>query len=451
MSADFSSANPPDGRRDRPGETPASRESGTWNPQRSLVARLLWYVVPVALVPAAVYWAIGDRIAARQRESLLATLAIDARRHEARTLSEDAAERVRAIGNLEAEVISIVRRCAEESRRALEAGPDPGLPAEALVNEPGGLLRSRDRGVSAAIVSREHGLDPEARRDLAATRRLEAPFVVLGVGPVDLSALWIRTASGVLRIVPGLDVKPGGKPIVDPGFRFPSALAATLADGTGGTGSTDVVWSPVYEDTYAGNGEIVSALALVKGRDGRLLAEVGVDWVFPRIFQGSQDPTRPDDVEFVFAADGRAVVVVPENRFDAERIRELGASASKLGNGTFDVRIGEQTFLVAARHVPQLGWTYVIVAPRAALEKKVLEQLHPIFARESPQARRAARLLRRPRRAVRRGGRRGDAPGPRAAAPRGTRHRGCRGVGAVVAPPAGERPGRRDRPAFPGR
>jgi len=380
MSADVSSANSGDSGRVRPDRTPSLGESGMWSPRQSLVARLLWYVVPVALVPAAVYWVIGDRIAGRQRESLSTTLVLDARDREAKTLSEDAADRVRAIENAAGEVVSIVRRCVEESRRALEAGPDSRLPAEPLVDEPGGLLRSRDRGVSAAMVSRRHGLDADARRDLAATRRLEAPFVVIGLGPVDLSALSIRTASGVLRVVPGLDLSPGGRPIVDPAFRFPSESAASLLAGAAGTEPPPVVWTGVYEDTYAGNGKIVSAVSLVKARSGRPLAEVGVDWVFPRMFQGSQDPTRPDDVEFVFASDGRAAVVVPENRFDAERIRELGASASKWGDGTFDTKIGDQTFLVAARHVPGLRWTYAKVAPRAALEKKVAGQLQPIFA-----------------------------------------------------------------------
>ncbi len=392
MSPEISGASSDDSGPVRSGDAPALRDAGTWNPRRSLVARLLWYVVPVALVPAAVYWVIVDRIAAAQQESLLQTLITDARRHEARTLSEDAADRVRAITNAAGEVITIVRRAAEESRRALAEGPDPTLPAETLVDEPGGLLRTPGNGVSAAIVSRERGLVPEARRDLAATRRLEAPFVVLGLGPVDLSALAIRTASGVLRIVPGLDVKPGGKAIVDPRFHFPSNSAVPLADGTGGAGSPPVVWTSVYEDTYAGNGKIVSAVALVKGTNGRLLGEVGVDWVFPRMFQGSQDPTRPDDVELVFAADGRAVVVAPGNRFPAEQIRELGALAAGWGTETFETKVGEQTFLVAARHVPDLGWTYAKITPRAAVEKKVADQLLPIFA-ESLRKRNEVRLL----------------------------------------------------------
>ena len=124
------------------GDTPALRDVGAWNPRRSLVARLLWYVVPVALVPAAFYWVIGDRIAGEQRESLLETLTVDERRREAKTLAEDAADRVRAIESAAGDVIAIARRSAEEARRALEEGPDEKLPAEALVDEPGGLIRS---------------------------------------------------------------------------------------------------------------------------------------------------------------------------------------------------------------------------------------------------------------------------------------------------------------------
>ncbi len=392
MSLENSDANSGDSGRAASGDAPTYWDAGTWSARRSLAARLLWYVLPVALVPAAVYWIIGDRIAADQRESLLSTLTLEACQHQARALSEDAADRVRAIGNAAGEVISIVRRSAEEARRALEAGPDPKLPAETLVDEPGGLLRSPGRGVSAAMVSRLRGLVPEARRDLAATRRLEAPFVVMGLGPVDLSALSVRTASGVLRIVPGLDLQPGGRPIVDPRFRFPSDTAAPLAGGTGGTGSPPVVWTSVHEDTYAGNRNIVSAVALVKGRDGRLLGEVRVDWVFPRMFQGSQDPTRPDDIEFVYTADGRAAIVAPENRFPAGQIWELGWIATTRKSGTFETRIGDQPFLVAVRQVPDLEWTYAKVTPRAALETKVAAQLQPIFA-ESLRKRNELRLF----------------------------------------------------------
>ena len=136
MIPEISGANPEDSGDVRAGDAAAVRDTGIWEPQRSLAARMLWYVVPVALVPAAVYWIIADRIGAHQRESLLQTLILEARQHEARTLSEDAAERIRSIGNEAGEVVAIVRRSAEEARRALEAGPDAKLPAEALVDEP---------------------------------------------------------------------------------------------------------------------------------------------------------------------------------------------------------------------------------------------------------------------------------------------------------------------------
>ena len=361
-------------------ETLALREAGAWNPRRSLVARLLWYVVPVALIPAAVYWVAADRMGAEQQASILSTLLADARRQEEQTLSREASDRERQISDATREVVNVALSAAAMSAEALEAGPDPKLLAEPLVDEPGGLLRTLGHGVSAAAVSRKRGLVAEARRDLAATRRLEAPFVALGLGPGDLSALSIRTASGILRVVPGLDLSPGGRPVVDPRFRFPSDSTLPDANGTGGDGLPPVLWSGVYEDRYAGNGNIVSAVAFVKGRNGRLLAEVGVDWVFPRLLQGSLDPMRPDDVEFVFTEDGRAVVVVPQNRFPVERVKELGAIVTKRESGTFEMKIGDQTLLVAMRRVPDLRWTYAKVAPRAAFDGKVAAQIEPIFA-----------------------------------------------------------------------
>ena len=380
MNSDISGASSAVSGRYDSGEGRTARDSGGWSPRRSLAARLLWYVLPVALVPAAVYWVAGDRIGAEQQSTILSTLLADARRQEQETLSGQAADRVRRIGDDKRDVMDIARRAAVESAKALEAGPDPKLPAETLVNEAGGLLRTSGRGVSVAMVSRRHALAGEARRDLAATRRLEAPFAALGLGPGDLSAISIRTASGVLRVVPGLDLKPGGRPVIDPAFLFPSDSARPLVDGAAGTGSPPVIWTDVYEDTYGGNGNIVSAVALVKGRDGRLLAEVAVDWVFLRLFQQSQDPTRPDDVELVFAADGRPVVVAPQDRFPPERLRELGAIVATRGTGIVETRLGGQAFLLAMRDLGDLRWTYARLAPRATLEKKVAAQIQPIFA-----------------------------------------------------------------------
>src|ERR1035437_6303171 len=232
--------------RTRSEETQAFRDAGAWDPRRSLVARLLWYVVPVAFVPAAVYWLAVDRIGREQQQRIRATLLSEARHHEEQALSEEAADRLRQIADATRNVVVIALRAAEHARRALEDGPDPKLPAEPLVEDPSGLVHTTGHGVSAAMVSRATGLGAEARRALAATRRLEAPFVALGLGPVDLSGLSIRTASGVLRVVPGLDLSPGGKPVTQPAFRFPSASARPLAGGAGGADPADFIWCHAY-------------------------------------------------------------------------------------------------------------------------------------------------------------------------------------------------------------
>ncbi|HEX5854508.1 MAG TPA: hypothetical protein VFZ57_02720, partial [Thermoanaerobaculia bacterium] len=174
MNSDISGADSAVPGRDRPGDVRITRAADSWSPRRSLAARLLWYVVPVALVPAAIYWVAGDRIGAEQQNTILSTLLVDARRQEKQTLADQAADRVRQIGDAKREVMDIARRAAAESSTALEAGPDAKLPAERLVDEAGGLLRTSGHGVSVAMVSRRRPFAGEARRDLAATRRLEA-------------------------------------------------------------------------------------------------------------------------------------------------------------------------------------------------------------------------------------------------------------------------------------
>lgn len=366
--------------RTRSEEMRVSRDGGAWSPRRSLAARLLWYVVLVALVPAAVYWLAVDRIGREQQQGIRATLLGEARQHEEQTLSEEAADRLRQIADATRAVVAIAHRAAAHARRALEDGPDPKLPAEPLVEDAGGSLHTTGHGVSAAMVSRANGLGTRARRDLAATRRLEAPFVALGLGPMDLSALSVRTASGILRVVPGLDLSPGGKPVLDPAFLFPSASARPLLDGVSGGDPAAVVWSDVYDDSYAGNGNIVSAVALVKGRDGRLLGEVAADWVFPRLFQGSEDPRTPDDIEFLFTADGRSILPPPAKMTAPEQVKEVATVVAKRGDGVLETRIGGQSFLVVVRRVPDLRWTYARMTPRAALENMVAGQIDPIFA-----------------------------------------------------------------------
>ena len=73
------------------GDEVASRGASAWSPRKSLVARLLWYVVPVAIVPAAFYWLAADRIGRELQQGIRARLLAEARLHEEQSLSEAAA------------------------------------------------------------------------------------------------------------------------------------------------------------------------------------------------------------------------------------------------------------------------------------------------------------------------------------------------------------------------
>ena len=361
-------------------EEPPARPRDAWNPRRSLGARLVLYLVPVAVVPALLYWVAVDRETDRNEQRLLETLLADAHRQEAQSLREEADDAVRSIGDTAEKLVAIVRRAGVETARALEAGPDPTRQAEELVDEPGGPLRSARPGVSVAMVSRRAGLTPQARRDLAATRRLEAPFVSFGLGPVDVSAIAVRTASGVLRAIPGRPLQVGGANVVEPDFDFPSADTRILADLPAPEGPAPVVWSAVYEDLFSHSGRIVTAMTLVRDGAGKPIAEVGVDWTFARLFEGPPDPARPDDTEILLSAQGAVLLASPPGRLPEADLRALSAAIVPKGVGELETELGGRHFLVAARRVPPLPWTYAKVSPRAALERKVRAELDPIFA-----------------------------------------------------------------------
>ncbi len=360
-------------------EEPPARPRDAWNPRRSLGARLVLYLVPVAVVPALLYWLAVDREHERNEQHLLETLLADAHRHEAQALREEADDAALSIGDAAQKLVTIVRQAAVETARALEAGPDPDRPAEALVDEPGGPLRSARSGVSVAMVSRRTGLTAEAKRDLGATRRLEAPFVAFGLGPVDVSAIAVRTASGVLRAVPGRPLRAGGANVVGPDFEFPSADTRSLAESPAPDGPAPVVWSAVYEDLFSHSGRIVTAMTIVRGGDGRPIAEVGVDWTFARLFEGPPDPARPNDVEILLSAEGAVLLAAPPRRLPDADLRALAAAIVGKGEGELETELGGRRFLVAARRVPPLSWIYAKVSPRAALERKVRAELDPIF------------------------------------------------------------------------
>ena len=355
------------------------RTKDAWNPRRSLGARLGLYLVPVAVIPALVYWLAVDRETDRSEERLLETMLADAHRQEAKSLRDDADDAVRTIEFTAKGLVTIVRHAGVETARALEAGPEAGRPAEELVDEPGSPLRSARPGVSVAMVSRLAGLTPQARRDLEATRRLEAPFVSLGLGPVDVSAIAVRTASGVMRIIPGRPRAPGGPSAVGPDFGFPSAESRPLAALPPPDGPAPVAWSSAHEDGYSGAGAIVTANVLVRAGDGRPVAEVGVDWAFSRLFESPPDPARPDDVELLVSPEGAVLLVSPPGHLADEDLRTLAATVPARSPGDFETDLASRRFLVASRRIPELRWIYAKVSPRASLERKVTAELDPVF------------------------------------------------------------------------
>jgi signal transduction histidine kinase/HAMP domain-containing protein len=338
------------------------------------------YLLPVAVVPALVYWVLVDRETDRNEKQLLETLLADAHRQESQTLRLEADDAVRVLGDAARTLATIARRAGVETARALEAGPEPDRPPEPLVDEAGGPLRTPSAGVSVAMVSRRAGLTPQARRDLAATRRLEGPFVALGLGTVDVSAIAVRTASGVMRAVPGRPLQVRGANVVEPDFAFPSADTRALAAVPAPEGPAPVAWSSVYDDLFAEAGRIVTAATLVRGGDGQPVAEVGVDWVFTRLFETPPDPSRPDEAEILVSRSGELVHVAPPGRFADSELRALARSVRRQGAGDLEAELEGRRFLVAARVLAEPDWLYAKVSPRAALEKKVRAQLDPIFA-----------------------------------------------------------------------
>ena len=355
--------------------------SVTWSPRRSLGARLVLYLLPVAVVPALVYWLAVDRETDRGEQRLFETLVADAHRQEARLLRESAESAVRSIESASDKLAGIVRSAAAETAGALEAGPEPGRPPEELVDEPGGPIRTARSRASVAIVSRRTGVTREARRDVEATRRLEAPFVALGLGPEDVSAIAVHTPSGVLRVVPGRPLRTeSGASVVPFDFGFPSRDARPLLEAPASGGPAPVVWTAAYEDLFAKTGQIVTVLAIARGKDGRPVAEVGVDWVFTRFFEGRPDPARPDDVELLATEEGALVLAAPPGRLTDSGFGSLLAEIRKKGSGDFVAQVSGRDFIVSARRIPGPRWIYAKAAPHASLETRVRETLDPIFA-----------------------------------------------------------------------
>ena len=125
------------------GEVPAREEAppgggGTWSPRRSLGARLVLYLLPVAVLPAFLYWLVVDRETDRNERQLLETLLADAQRQEAQALRAEADDAVRVVGDAARKLATIVRRAAVETARARSRrGRIPNVPPRSSWRRPG--------------------------------------------------------------------------------------------------------------------------------------------------------------------------------------------------------------------------------------------------------------------------------------------------------------------------
>ncbi|MEO6325520.1 MAG: ATP-binding protein [Thermoanaerobaculia bacterium] len=350
---------------------------GWWDPRRSLGARLVWTLVPLALLPALFDRISSNRLWEQTQKEVTTRLTVDAARRERLALRQAADRRVRELNSRAAEVLLVVNEAAAEVAAALAAGPSSELPAETLVEESGGPIRTTEHGDSAAMITRSIGVTPATRRDLAATRRLEKSFASLAAGHPAISATFAITLSGVLRAVPWCDlsrlVEAGA---FDPNFRIPGRFGGTLEKGS------PPIWTPVYEDLYAHRGRIVSAIVPVHDQRGELVGEVGTDWVVNALFARIPEALRPGETEIIFSRDGKRVFEAPEPAVASTDDEKERAALFAKASGQSDVALrfrGEETIGASGR-VNDAGWTYVRLLPVAALERSVRAQIEPVFS-----------------------------------------------------------------------
>ncbi|HQR47280.1 MAG TPA: hypothetical protein PK598_14865, partial [Thermoanaerobaculia bacterium] len=84
------------------GEYPPAARLPWWSPRRSLAARFLWMLLPLALVPISLYWIVADREESRSEQEVVRILLQQANEGERASLSAAADARVRELGALAA-------------------------------------------------------------------------------------------------------------------------------------------------------------------------------------------------------------------------------------------------------------------------------------------------------------------------------------------------------------
>ncbi len=371
-------------------ESPTPSSGGWWRPGRSLTARLVWLLLPLALVPVSVYWFLADRESTHSEKEVMAILLEQATQREKMLLRSVADLRVHEIEGQAERIRQILGEAAAASAAALSSAPAGDLPGEPLDSLPGGFLATRPGRPSVAIVMPAFARSAEALRSVAASRALESPFLSLMAGESGVVSLSVTTASGVIRAVPGGDVsrfvREAGLPA---DFRSPTRQAAPLFAPDARPDA--VVWTHIYGDLYRGMGRIATGIRLIQGNGGRLLGEVGADWALERLLETDEHREVAEQVEALIPRD-EAPIVHPPGALADDEIVSLRGLAARGNFGEFELSAGGETHLVDLRRLEGLPWTYARQIAMTSVRAEADAQARAVFATDH-RTRNRLRLL----------------------------------------------------------
>jgi signal transduction histidine kinase/HAMP domain-containing protein len=386
------SAEPPVPKTSRtPVESPAASRTSWWNPRWSLAARFLWLFLPLALVPISAYWFVADRELAGSEREVVRFLLDQATGRERERLRAAAAARVQELESEAAGLRQVLAAASEKAAEVLQAPPPPAARAERLESLSGGVVATRPGGASSAILSASAARSARARREVAATRALAAPFLALLTGEPGVVSLYVTTASGVSRAVPAGDVRRYIRETrLSPDFHSPTRNAAPLL--LEGAHPDAVAWTELYPDVYRGTGLLVTAVRLVRGRGGKLLGEVGADWAIERSLGGGRSPEPEGDVEILFPGGGQKALVSPANGLLPDELASIEGLVARGATGDRELSAGGETHLITALRLSAPTWTYVRRASLTPVRAQVEAQARAVF-RAGSQRRGRLRVL----------------------------------------------------------
>jgi signal transduction histidine kinase/HAMP domain-containing protein len=349
-----------------------------WDPRRSLAARFAWLLLPLALVPASLYFFVADRELATSEREVIRFLLDQAKGRERDRLHAAAATRARELESEAVRLRRVLAAAAAEAAEALQAPPRSPSPRERLQPLPGGLAGTAPGGASSAVLGRDAARSAAASRDLEATRLLEASFLELLAGEPDVVSLYVTTTSGVSRAVPAGDLRRYVRETgLSANFRSPTRNAAPLL--VPGERPDAVAWTEIYPDVYRGAGLLVTGVRLVRGRGGKILGEVGADWAIGRSLAGPGSPEGNGHVEVLLTGNGQRPLVEPADGLSPGELAGVVEIARQWAGGDVELPDGDPTHLFAVIRLSRLPWTYVRRAALLPVRTQVESQARSLF------------------------------------------------------------------------